>query len=76
VHRRDRISRRAGRVQGTHCLAWFALVLPALLLNYAGQAASFVGGLSADGIQCTGERLLLEHELAVAIFEAPQPRQE
>jgi hypothetical protein len=28
---------------------WFALVLPALLLNYAGQAASFVGGLSADG---------------------------
>jgi KUP system potassium uptake protein len=30
-------------------LAWFVLVLPALLLNYAGQTALFVGGLSAEG---------------------------
>jgi KUP system potassium uptake protein len=30
-------------------LAWFALVLPALLLNYAGQTALYLGGLSADG---------------------------
>jgi KUP system potassium uptake protein len=30
-------------------IAWFALVLPALLLNYAGQTALFLGGLTADG---------------------------
>jgi KUP system potassium uptake protein len=29
-------------------IAWFALVLPALLLNYAGQTALFLGGLAAD----------------------------
>jgi KUP system potassium uptake protein len=29
-------------------IAWFALVLPALLLNYAGQAALFLGGQSGD----------------------------
>ena len=33
-------------------------------------------GCPPTALQCTGERLLLEHELAVAIFEAPQPRQE
>jgi KUP system potassium uptake protein len=30
-------------------LAWFALVLPALLLNYAGQTALYLGGLTAEG---------------------------
>ena len=30
-------------------IAWFALVLPALLLNYASQTALFLGGLTADG---------------------------
>ena len=30
-------------------LAWFVLVLPALLSNYAGQTALFIGGRSADG---------------------------
>jgi KUP system potassium uptake protein len=30
-------------------VAWFALVLPALLLNYAGQTALYLGGLGADG---------------------------
>jgi KUP system potassium uptake protein len=29
------------------CLAWFGLVLPALLLNYAGQTALLIGGQGA-----------------------------
>jgi KUP system potassium uptake protein len=30
-------------------IAWYGLVLPALLLNYAGQAAILIEGASADG---------------------------